>query len=107
MVLRRRESAGARVGQLARFPDGSEATTKKEFGRPGRSCLLRARVPQADAQFYVVGKPQRCVREEHLPGWFSRARQHRCVRPKRTVAHWWIYQSIGWNQLDGDVQPES
>ena len=35
--VRRRQSAGARVGDLARVPDGSEAASADQAGRPGRS----------------------------------------------------------------------
>ena len=54
----RRESAGARMGHVARLPDGSRKAPAHQPGRSRRSRLPRARVPQADAQFHLVGEPE-------------------------------------------------
>ena len=51
--VRRCESAGACLGDLARLSDGPQAAR-----RQGRSCLSRARVSQADAELHLVGEPQ-------------------------------------------------
>src|SRR5437867_12806324 len=67
MGVRRREPARSRLGHLARFPDGPQATR-----RPGRSRLSRTRFPQTDAQLHLVGEPQRHPGPQHFSGWLPR-----------------------------------
>ena len=76
--VRRRQPAGARVGDVARVPDRSQATRRRR-----RSAVPGARVPQADAELHLVGQPQGRRRPQRLPGRLPRARQHRRVRPQR------------------------
>ena len=45
----------------------------------------RARVPQAAAQFHLVGQPQGRRGEQHLRGRLPRARQHRRVRSQQPL----------------------
>ena len=52
MELRRRQPAGARVVHDLHLPPGEGAA------RQGRSRLARTLVPQAAAQFHLVGQPQ-------------------------------------------------
>ena len=73
-ALRRRESAGARLGLLARLQDDRTA-------RRARPRLPRARVPEAADQLHLVGQPQGRRRQEHLRRRLPRARQHRRLRP--------------------------
>ena len=78
--LRRRESAGARLGGLARLQDDRPA-------RWARSRLPRPRVPEAAHQFHLVGEPQGSRRTQPVLRRLSRARQHRRVRPLQAAAH--------------------
>ncbi len=52
MGVRRRQPAGPRVGGDPRLPDRGQDV------RAPRPCLPRARVPEAAAQFHVVGEPE-------------------------------------------------
>ena len=78
----------------------------KALDRHRRSRLSRARVPQADAELHLVGKPQGCRRTQHLPGRLPGPRQHRRLRPLETAAHRRLHQPGRRHRLDGDVQPE-
>ena len=51
--VRRRQSAGARLGGLAGLPDRPQAARRQR--RPG---VPRARLPQADAELHLVGQSQ-------------------------------------------------
>ena len=59
---------------------------RKQRGDQRRHRLSRARLPQADAEFHLVGEPQGRAGPQHLPGRLPRARQHRRVRPPRAAA---------------------
>ncbi len=100
--LQRRQSAGARLGRLARVSDRPQAQRGQ-----GRSGVSRARVPQADAQFHLVGEPQGHHGPQHLPGRLSGPRQHRRVRPQRAAADRRPHQPVRRHQLDGDVCAQS
>ena len=76
--VRRRQSAGARLGDLARVPDRSQAARRRR-----RPAVPRARVPQADAELHLVGESQGRRRPQRLPGRLPRPRQHRRLRPQR------------------------
>ncbi len=95
--LRRRQSAGARLGGVAGVQDREEAP------RQGRPRLPGARLPQAAVELHLVGQPQGRRRHEHLPGRLSRARQHRRVRPQRQAACRRPSRTIRRHQLDGNV----
>ncbi len=99
--LQRRQSAGARLGDLARVSNRPQ--TKWRQGRPGVS---RARVSQAHAEFHLVGQPQGRPGAEYFPGRILGPGQHRGVRPQRAAAHRRLHQSIRRHQLDGDVCAE-
>ena len=100
--IQRREPAGACLGGLARVSNRPQA--ERRLRRPGVS---RARVPQADAEFHLVGESQGQPGAEYFPGRIFGARQHRGVRSQRPAAHRRLHQSIGRHQLDGDVFAES
>ena len=74
-----RQSAGARVGRLARLQDDRR-------GRPPRPAVPGARVSEAAAQLHVVGQPQGRRRAPSVRRRLPRARQHRRVRPLRAAA---------------------
>ncbi len=74
--LRRRQSAGARLGHLAGLQDRPQAA-----GRRRRPPVSGAGVPQAASQLHLVGQSQGHRGPQHLPGRFPRPRQHRRVRP--------------------------
>ena len=56
---------------------------EKKRTRHGRPRVPRARLPQAAAQFHLVGEPQGRRGHEHLPGRLPRPRQHRRLRSQR------------------------
>ncbi len=47
---------------------------RKQNGGKPRSGIPRARVPQVDAQFHLVGQSQGCRRPQHIPGRFPGSR---------------------------------
>ena len=98
--LRRRQSAGARVGRLARLQDRSPRD------RRGRPRLSREGLPEAAAELHVVGEPQGHRGQERLRGRLSRARQHRRLRPLGTAAHRRPHRAVGRHIVDGDVLPQ-
>ena len=63
----------------------------------------RARVPQAAAEFHLVGQPQGRRGHERLPGRLPGARQHRRVRSQRAAADRRTPRAVGRHELDGDV----
>jgi hypothetical protein len=107
--LRRRQSAGARLGGVAGVPDRPQAAprlsraTRPATRRPG---FPRARLPQAAAQLHLVGEPQGRTGPQHLPGRLPRARQHRLLRPQQALADRRLHQPGRRHQLDGDVLPQ-
>ena len=76
---------------------------RKHTRRHRRPRVPRARVPQADAEFHLVGEPQGRRGPQRLPGRLPRARQHRRVRPQRAAAHGRPHRPGRRHQLDGDV----
>ena len=68
--------------------------------RPGVS---RTRLPQADAQFHLVGEPQGRPGPQHFSGRLSRPGQHRRLRPQRAAADGRLHQPGRRHRLDGDV----
>ncbi len=104
--LRRRESAGARVGGVARVPDRPAAAAPRQSRRSRRPRFPRAHLPEAAAQLHLVGEPQGRAGTEHLPGRIPRPRQHRRLRPQPAAAHRRLHQSGRRHELDGDVLPE-
>ena len=97
MGVRRRQSAGARLGGDPRLPD------RREDVRAQGSRVSRASVPEAPDQLHVVGQPQGCRRQQHLRGRLSGPRQHRRVRPHRRAACRRTARAGRRNQLDGHV----
>ena len=99
--LRRRESAGPRVGGVARLPDRARR-------RPGDRdfAFPRARLPQAAAQLRLVGQPQGRARQQHLPGRIPGPRQHRHLRPQHAAADRMDPRPGRRHELDGDVLPQ-
>src|SRR5438094_495848 len=98
--IRRRQSAGARVGRVARVQD-----------RPARDGCARPRlsregVPEAPAQFHVVGQPQGHRGQKRLRERLPRARQHRRLRPLGAAAHGRTHRAVRRHLLDGHVLPE-
>ncbi len=71
--------------------------------RPGVS---RTRLPQADAEFHLVGESQGRAGAQHFPGRLSWPRQHRRLRPQQSAADRRLHQPGRRHQLDGDVLPE-
>ena len=71
--VRRRESAGARVGRVARLQDDRPA-------RPARSRVPRTRVSEVAHQLHVVGESQGPRGPQPVRRRLSRPRQHRRVR---------------------------
>ena len=65
--VRRRQSAGARLGCMARLQDLGAA-------RPARPHVSRTRVSEAADQFHLVGEPQRHRGQADLLRRFSRTR---------------------------------
>jgi hypothetical protein len=100
MGLRRRQSAGARMGRLACSQGRNEAE------RPGRPPIPRTDFPKTSPQFYLVGEPQRHRGPQRLSRRLSRSRQHRRLRPQRAAAHRRSYRTVRRHQLDGHVLPK-
>ena len=71
MGLRRRESAGARLGRVARL------SNRPRPPRPSRRPQIPgARVPQAAAEFHLVGQSQRRAESQRVRRRLSRPGQH-------------------------------
>ncbi len=104
--VRRRQPAGPWVGRLARVSDRPQAAAEDAQGRPRRSRLSRARVPQADDQLHLVGQPEGCRGPERVPGRIPGSGQHRRLRPQRSAADGRLHQPVGRHELDGDVLPQ-
>ena len=78
----------------------------KKRARRRRPQVSRARLPQAAAQFHLVGESQRRRGPQRLPGRLSRARQHRRLRPQRAAADRRPHRAVRRHELDGHVLPE-
>ena len=76
--VRRRESAGSRVGGWRVYKIEKK---RAELATP----FSQARLSEAAPEFHLVGQSQRRRRDEHLPGRVPRSRQHRRVRSQRTL----------------------
>ena len=98
--LRRRQPAGARLGDDLHLPPGEGAA------RQGRPRVARAHLPQAAAQLHLVGEPQGPHRQQRLRGRLPRARQHRRLRPQRAAADRRLPGAGGRHRLDGALLPE-
>ena len=98
---RRREPAGARVGGVARLQDREEAPRRR------RSAVPRARLPEAAAQFHVVGEPQGRRRaatssKAASSAWTTSA----CSTASQPLPTGGTLRAVGRHQLDGDVHAE-
>ena len=98
--LRRRQSAGACVGDDAALPVRQGAP-----GRQRRHRVSQVRVFQAAGQFHLVGQPQGSRRRQRLRGRLSRARQHRRIRPFVAAAHGRLPRPGRRHGVDGVLQP--
>ncbi len=96
--LQRRESAGARLGDLVPLP-GRDGT------RARRPALLGAVVPGLVAELQLVGKPQRPARPQRLRRRLSWPRQHRRLRPQRAFAYRRASGPGRRNCMDGVLLP--
>ena len=92
--LQRRESAGARLGDVVPLQDGDEP-------RQGRPALPGAFVPGADAQFQLVGEPQGSRGQERLRRRIPGAGQHRHLRSQRAASDRWIAGAGRRHGMDG------
>ena len=81
---------------------------KIEAKRSGkaRPRVPGAHLPQAAAEFHLVGEPQGRRGQERLSGRLSGPRQHRRLRPQRAASRRRLRGTGRWHRLDGDVQPE-
>ncbi len=75
-------------------------------GGKGDVRVPRTRLPQADAEFHLVGEPQGRRRAQHFPGRVSRSRQHPHFRPQPAPADRRPDQPGRRHRLDGDVHAE-
>ena len=82
---------------------GASTRSTRNADGQGRPGIPAARLPQAAAQFHLVGEPQGCRGHQYFPRRLPRPRQHRRLRPQCTTAHWWLHRAIRRNQLDGHV----
>ena len=98
--LRRRQSAGACVGDDAALPVRPGAS-----GWQGRYRVSQVRVFQAAGQFHLVGQPQGSRRRQRLRGRLSRTRQHRRIRPFVAAAHGRLPRPGRRHGVDGVLQP--
>ena len=80
---------------------------EQEAARHRRSAVPRARLPQAAAQFHLVGEPQGRGGQERLPGRLPRPGQHRRVRSQRAAADRRPPRAGRRHELDGDVLPRT
>ena len=99
--LRRRQSAGARLGGLARLPD----RPRRRRGRE-RSRLPGAGLPQAAAQLHLVGQPQGRRGQQRLRRAGFWPRQHRRLRPLAACPTGGTARAGRRHGLDGDVLPQ-
>ena len=100
MELRRRQPAGACVGDDAAVPVRPGAS-----GVAGRHRVSQVRVFQAAGQFHLVGQPQGSHRRQCLRGRLSRPRQHRRIRPLIAAAHGRVPRPGRRHGVDGVLQP--
>ena len=70
----------------------------------GDRDFLEAGVPQAAAEFLVVGEPQGRRRPQHFPGRLSRARQRRHLRPVVAAADRRPHRPGRWHRVDGRLR---
>ena len=97
MEFLRRESAGARLGGLARLQN-----RRAHAGKAGPR-FPRTRVSQAAAEFHLVGESQGPRGQERLSGRLSRPRQHRRFRPLAAARPRQFHRAIRRHELDGHV----
>ncbi len=100
MELRRRQSAGARLG------DDLHLSTGESADRQGRHRLAGAQFPEAAAQLHLVAQPQGPRGQECLRGRIPRAGQHRRLRPQLAAADRRLPRTGRRHGLDGALQPE-
>ena len=98
--LRRRQPAGACVGDALPIPHGAGDA------RRGGPRVPQARLRQAPHQLHVVGESQGPPGEERVRGGLPRPRQHRRLRPQRRAAHRRPPRAGRRHGVDGDVLPE-
>src|ERR1043165_3304783 len=99
MGVLRPQSAGARVGGLARLQHGPHPQ------RQGRPRVPREVLPQADAELHLVGEQGRRRREQRLRGRLPRPRQHHRLRPQRDAPRRRAPRTERRHGMDGDVLP--
>ncbi len=99
--IRRRQPAGPCLGRLARLSDRPQAARRQ--GRPGvsRTCL-----PQAAAQFHLVGQSQGRPGPQYFPGRLPGHGQRRRLRSLQAAADRRLPQPGRRHQLDGHVLPQ-
>ena len=100
MELRRRQSAGARLGDDAALPARQGAPRRRR-----RHRVPQVRLLQAAGQLHLVGQSQGPHRRQRLRGRLPRARQHRRVRPLVAAAHRRLPGPGRRHGLDGVLQP--
>ena len=100
MELRRRQSAGARVGDAVR------CTGREAAAGAGDLRFLERVVPEAAAQLHLVGQPQGSDGTQRLRGRLPRPRQHRRLRSQRAAADRRLAGAGGRHGVDGVLLPE-
>ena len=98
--LRRRQPAGACVGDALPVPDRAGAA------RQGGHRVPQARLRQAARELHVVGESQGPPGQERVRGRLPRPRQHRRLRPQRRAADRRPPRAGRRHRVDGDVLPE-
>ena len=98
--VRRRESAGARLGGLRVYQ------IEEKFDGRARPRLSRTRLPEAADQLHLVGEPQGQRRQQPVRRRLPRAGQHQRLRPHRRPARRRTPRTGRRHELDGDVLPE-
>ena len=69
----------------------------------GRPAVPREVLPQADAEFHLVGEQGRPRREQRLRRRLPRPRQHHRLRPQRDASRRRVARAERRHRLDGDV----
>ena len=98
--LRRRQSAGASLGDHLHLSPGESAHGQ------GRHRLAGAQFPEAAAQLHLVAQPQGSLGQERLRGRIPRPGQHRRLRPQLAAADRRLPRTGRRHGLDGALQPE-
>ena len=78
---------------------------KAQTGR-GRQGVAQEQLPEAAAEFHLVGQPQGPHRAKRVRGRLPGARQHRRLRPQRAAADRRLPGTGRRHRLDGAVLPE-